>query len=46
MVRNILANWQYPLDRRPHVKSSEIAQAVLEKKNLKNYTILYMYIAQ
>ena len=28
------------------MKSGEIAQAVLEKKSYKNYSILYMYIAQ
>ena len=33
--------WQYPFDRRPHVKSDEISE-----KTFKIYTILYMYISQ
>ena len=36
----------YSFDRRPHVKSGKIAQAVSEKKALKNSMILYMYITQ
>ena len=38
-------NCHYPFNRIPHEKSGEIAQAVSEKA-FKNYTILYMYIAQ
>ena len=42
----IRTNCQYPLDSGPHVKSGENSQAVSEKKIFKNYTIVYMYIAQ
>ena len=36
---------QYPFNRRPPVKSGEIAQTVSEKKTFENYTILDMYVA-
>ena len=44
-------NCQYSLDRRPYVNYGmwnlvEIVQAVSEKKTVKGFKILYMYIAQ
>ena len=41
MVQNIWTNFQYPFNRRSHVKSCEIGQAVW--KTFKEYTILHMY---
>ena len=40
----IRTNCQYSFDRRPRVKSGEIAHAVSERE--KKYTFLFMYIAQ
>ena len=47
MAPNHSTNWQYPFDRKPHVKSGEkLAQAVLEKKTFKNSAILYRHKTQ
>ena len=35
-----------PFNRRPHRNPMKITQAVSKKKSFKNYTILYMCIAQ
>ena len=43
--RNIWINYQYPFDRSPMWNLVKIPQAV-SVKTFKNYTILYMYIAQ
>ena len=40
-----LTNCQYPIHRKPHVKSGETDQAVVGKL-FEDYTILYMYIPQ
>ena len=41
----ISTKWQYPFDRRPHVKSGEKMLKHSEKRTFTNYTVLYMYIA-
>ena len=42
----IQTNCQYPFDRRPHVKSCENCSSGFGEEDIKNYTIVYMYIAQ
>ena len=40
------AKYQHPFDRRSHVKSDENCSSGFREEDFKEFTILYIYIAQ